>query len=279
MRNYTGLAFAAGFFFTGIGIASAADLPLKARPMVPPPVVASWTGWYIGGNVGGAWSESSTAGFSGGPGTAGFFAANEFPTSLGLKPSGVIGGAQIGYNWQMSPQWVFGLEADIQGSSYKGSSTVTPVPVFFVPFTTTVEQHSNWFGTFRGRVGFLATPSLLLYGTGGLAYGETETSFSTIATGFTLATCPANFTCVAAGRTSTRAGWTAGAGFEWMAAPQWSFKAEYLFVDLGTQSVTGATTSAFFVPPVTFTASTPFRENIVRVGVNYHFGGPIVAKY
>ena len=273
----TTLAIGAMF---GVGAACAADLPVKA-PIKAPPLVYTWTGWYVGGNVGGAWSANTNAGFAGGPGTAVFFANNEFPTSLGLNPSGVIGGAQIGYNWQTSTKWVFGFEADIQGSGYKGTSAafVSTPTGGFVPFTTQIEQHSNWFGTFRGRVGFLASPNLLLYGTGGLAYGLTETSFSTIATGFTLGTCPVSFTCTIGAAASTRVGWTAGAGGEWMFAQKWSAKLEYLYMDLGTQSATGLTTSAFFVPPIAFTATAPFREHIVRVGVDYHFGGPVVAKY
>jgi outer membrane immunogenic protein len=104
-----------------------------------------------------------------------------------------------------------------------------------------------------------------LYGTGGFAYGQTEASFSTVGT--------------AASATSTRTGWTAGAGFEIMVAPHWTVRGEYLYVDLGTQSLTGATSSPFFAAPVTFTSTTQFRENVLRAGFNYTFGGPVVARY
>jgi outer membrane immunogenic protein len=248
--------------------ALAADMALKAPP--PPAPVCVWCGWYAGLNVGGAWDAgSSAATFA--PSTAAtaiFFANNEFPTSLSTDPKGVIGGGQIGYNWQASPNFVLGLEADIQGSGYKGTATAIPVPgpILFVPFATTVEQHSNWFGTVRGRAGFVATPNLLIYGTGGLAYGQTEVSFNTAPTGFA---CGPGFTCAAASSSTTRAGWTAGGGFEWMIVPHWSLKAEYLYVDLGTQSATSATTTAG--PAFGFTASARFRENIARGGVNWHF--------
>jgi outer membrane immunogenic protein len=182
----------------------------------------------------------------------------------------VLGGGQIGYNWQIAPSFLFGLEADIQGSGYKGSSTVSPTPIGFAPFNTTVEQHSDWFGTFRGRAGFLATPGLLIYGTGGLAYGQTEASLSTFGSAFgSVGACPANFSCAAAGASSTRAGWTAGGGLEWMFAPHWTLRGEYLYVDLGSQSVTAVT--PVFAPPVSFTASTPFHENIGRAAINYKF--------
>ena len=239
----------------------------KAPPPVAPPCV--WCGWYVGLNVGGAWNANSSAATFG-PSTAAtdvFFANNEFPTSLSTNPKGVIGGGQIGYNWQASSNFVLGLEADIQGSGYKGTAAATPVPTGgFVPFVTSVEQHSNWFGTVRGRAGFVASPNLLIYGTGGLAYGQTEVSFNTAPTGFA---CGPGFTCAAASSSTTRAGWTAGGGLEWMIAPHWSLKAEYLYVDLGTQSATSATTTAG--PAFGFTASARFRENIARGGVNWHF--------
>jgi outer membrane immunogenic protein len=246
--------------------ALAADMALKAPP---PPAAPSciWCGWYIGLNVGGAWDASTSASFSPAtPATVIFFANNEFPTSLSPNPKGVIGGGQIGYNWQVAPSFVLGFEADFQGSGYKGTATATPVPTLFVPFTTSVEQHSNWFGTVRARAGFVANPNLLIYGTGGLAYGQTEVSFNTFPTGFV---CGPGFTCAAASSTSTKAGWTAGGGFEWMIAPHWSVKGEYLYVDLGTQSATSATTTAG--PAFGFTASARFRENIARGGVNWHF--------
>jgi outer membrane immunogenic protein len=177
-----------------------------------------------------------------------------------------LGGAQLGYNWQLSPAWLVGLEADIQGGNYKGNADIT-----LTTFTTSVEQHSNWFGTVRGRVGVLVGPNILFYGTGGFAYGQTEASQSAIATGFTLATCPATLPCAAGSATTTRYGWSAGAGIETMVAPNWTVRAEYLYVDLGTQSLT--VTTPVFASPVTFTSSNPFRENILRIGFNYKFGG------
>jgi outer membrane immunogenic protein len=246
------------------GPAFAADLPLKA--VAPPAPVYNWTGFYIGGNLGGAFASSTLTGFAGSPGTAVFFANNEFPTVLAPGAGGLIGGGQVGYNWQVSPLWVVGLEADGQYSGYKGNSTVFPAPTGgFVPFTTTVEQHSDWYGTFRGRAGILATPSVLLYGTGGVAYGQTEASFSTVATGFAFP-CPGGLSCAAGSNAGTHVGWTAGVGFEIMSIPHWIFRVEYLYMDLGTQSVTGASASA---PPITFTTTNPFKENILRVALSY----------
>jgi outer membrane immunogenic protein len=249
------------------GPAYAADLPLKA--VAPPAPVYDWTGFYIGGNLGGGFAASTLTGFSGSPGLAANFAAGQFPTVLAPGAGGLIGGGQIGYNWQVSPLWVVGLESDGQYSGYKGRSSVMPTPTGpLVPFATSVEQHSDWYGTFRGRAGILATPSVLLYGTGGVAYGQTEASFSTVATGFAIP-CPVALPCAAgSAATSTRVGWTAGAGFEIMSVPHWIFRVEYLYMDLGTQSVTAASPT---VPPVSFTSTNPFKENIMRVAVSYKF--------
>jgi outer membrane immunogenic protein len=267
-----------------LGAAVAADLPpapaykapLKAMAPVP-----TWNGFYVGGNVGYGWDNSST-GISVGatdPALAGFVAAavaaGSFPASLSTSAKGVIGGGQIGYNWQLPSQWLVGLEADLQGSGIKGSAAQTLSPAFFDMTATGITKSIDWFGTVRGRVGFLPTPQLLLYGTGGLAYGQTKTSFTNtdVTSG-----CVVNASICATGASSgTRVGWTAGAGAEAMVAPNWSVKAEYLYVDLGKSS----SNILSFTTPILFTTSTSFHEQIARVGLNYHFnwGGPVVAKY
>jgi outer membrane immunogenic protein len=139
-----------------------------------------------------------------------------------------------------------------------------------VPFTTQISQQSVWFGTLRGRLGFLATSNLLVYGTGGLAYGQTETSFSTLAVGTGPGNCPAVFACGLGTTSSNHTGWAAGGGLEWMFAPKWTLRAEYLFVDLGSQSSSVASFNTVF-PPVTYTATSSFKENIARAAINFGF--------
>jgi outer membrane immunogenic protein len=260
------LTVAAAVVLAMAGAAQAADMPLKAPPPAP---AYSWSGWYVGVNGGGAWSSSESTTFSGSPNTAIFFSNNEFPTSLPVSGKGGFGGLQTGYNWQLSPSWLIGVETDIQLSNYSSSAVATPAATGgFVPFTTQVSQQSTWFGTLRGRLGWLATQTLLVYGTGGLAYGQTETDTTTVASGFNLGTCPTNFTCATGTASSNRSGWAAGGGLEWMFAPHWTLRAEYLYLDLGTQSVTAATIapSAF-----TFAASSTFHENIARAAINFGF--------
>jgi outer membrane immunogenic protein len=254
------------------GFAQAADMLVKAP--LPAPVY-NWSGWYVGINGGGAWSSSESDTFSGaGPFAPFFFASNEFPTSLSSSSKGGFGGLQTGYNWRLSPSWLVGVETDIQLSNYAGTAIATPSPSsLLLPFTTQVSQQSTWFGTLRARLGWLATQTLLVYGTGGLAYGQTETSFSTVPVGFTLGTCAATGpTCALGTGSSNKSGWAAGGGLEWMFAPHWTLRAEYLYLDLGSQSVSAAPFplgSTAFV--TSFTASSTFHENIARAAINFGF--------
>ena len=180
-----GLAVSALLIAAPLSIASAADMPLKAPP--PPPVAApSWTGWYVGMNAGYGWNSDSvnvvgTPLFAN-PGTAATVPslAAAVASTTGNFPErskGFIGGGQIGYNKQFD-KFVVGLEADIQGASIRGSSTVAGPTVGIVGFagnsaqtTLSLSNKLNYLGTLRGDLGVTVTPTVLFYGTGGLAYG------------------------------------------------------------------------------------------------------------
>ena len=278
--------------------AFAADMALRARPQPPAlaPVYSTWNGFYLGVNAGYSWSHNgvdTTA--SPGP----FDVLNDFggesnvaaalaTTSLGPKQRGFTGGGQIGYNWQFTPQWVGGLEADIQGLSHSNdtasitsASGVPGFPLETFVSTTTVTNRVDWLGTVRARLGFLVTPTLLAYGTGGLAYGKVEgsTNIAQSDSGITNNNGVLTGTAASAGSFSeTRAGWTIGGGLEWMFLPHWTLKGEYLFYDLGSVSW-GSPNLVFNVPGFaspTFSAvnigsSTHFNGNIVRAGINYKF--------
>jgi outer membrane immunogenic protein len=252
----------------------AADL--AAKPYTKAPVYVdpgyNWTGFYVGGNIGYSWGRSrDDSSLTNGAGTV------LFATSDRSNLDGVVGGGQIGYNWQMQ-NWLWGLEADIQGTDEKGSraftcpiGVCTPGAIILVApgpaVPVSLDQKIEWFGTVRGRVGVLATPKVLFYATGGLAYGEVKTSE-------TIGLVPASFSS-----TSTRAGYTVGAGVEGVIGGNWTAKLEYLYIDLGRVSGSFLTTiPALGGGFLTSNYSSRITDNVLRVGVNYKFGGP-VARY
>jgi outer membrane immunogenic protein len=284
--------------------ASGADMPVKAPVPAPVPAV-SWTGFYAGVNAGYAWSEDTSVNsrarviFDPGlidptaPTTAGAALTTPIPVGNG---NGFIGGGQIGYNYQVR-DFVAGIEADIQWLSGRGSGTIAvsaPLTLFPGNFTNaslTATNSVDWLGTVRGRVGLTITPSLLVYGTGGLAYGgvSSSTSLGEAFAGPVVTGATGTFPSFAS-FSQTRTGWTAGTGAEWMFSGNWSAKLEYLHYDLGSASYS-TTVSNFAVAGAPFpvgtllytlgqTSSTTFRGDIVRVGLNYKFGvPPMVAKY
>jgi outer membrane immunogenic protein len=273
MRRFLGRSFASliSIGFAGLGAASAADMPVKAPAYKAPPVVVyNWTGFYVGGNIGAIGSSGNAvhqcyngAGVFNGVGC-------DIVPDAGLNGTGVIGGVQAGYNWQKN-NWLFGLEGDAQGTSLKSSSSNTNTfPVVgggADPLVTyTFVSRLDWLATLRGRVG-VTSGAALFYVTGGGAFGGIRTATNGVG--------PINaFPSTAS---SNQAGWTAGGGVEWGFAPQWSAKAEGLYYDLGRVTSLGAS-----LPPInTFMQGARYEVNgwIARVGVNYHFGGPVVAKY
>jgi len=256
--------------------AAAADMPVKARP--PAAAVWSWTGFYIGGNVGYSWGRSDT--------TAQFFnnasGALLSTSSAEFDLNGWVAGGQIGHNWQ-SGNWVWGIEADFQWTGQDGNAlftctptagTCTPTAVPAGTFTTaSISQSLDWFGTLRLRVGVILVPTVLAYVTGGLAYGriDSDGTFS----GFTVAGLATSNTFSGS---ATKAGWTVGAGLEARLGGNWTGKIEYLYLDLG--SVQTNTINTLMAPPVLLSFDSRITDNILRVGINYLFNpGPVVAKY
>jgi outer membrane immunogenic protein len=291
MTKFLAAILAASF---GATSALAADLPVRTYTKAPVYVDPgyNWSGFYIGGNVGYSWGRAATDGSQTGTQSVSEFAAitnTLFPgfpvvTTLPTTPlsgranvNGVIGGGQAGYNWQRGT-WLFGLETDIQGSGERGSSDVCAVTAGCPTGTGlfTANYKLDWFGTARGRIGILPTDRILLYATGGLAYGGVS------------ATTPA----IPLSWGSTRAGWTVGAGAEAAIDHHWSIKLEYLYMDLGDVGDGSTTATTVVTQPgvpvrrttvttTTFTSAfgTRFTDNILRVGVNYRFDAPVVAKY
>lgn len=162
-----------------------------------------------------------------------------------------------------------GLEADLAYADMRGNATGISVN----GVKQQVEQDINWFGTVRGRIGILPTDRLLLFATGGVAYGGVAVSSNL---GPSVGVCGPGNSCGAGFASGTNVGWTAGGGLEYAWTNQLSFKAEYLFVDLGNKSVTYPITLAVSLS----TTRSTFEANIVRVGLNYKFApGPAPARY
>jgi outer membrane immunogenic protein len=245
--------------------AFAADLPVAAPVYkAPPPLPAfTWTGWYIGGNAGYGWGASTnpniatdpfdSLGFAGVVTPAG---GNVFP---GLSPSGFIGGGQIGYNWQVSPSWVVGLVTDFQGADIKASGTNS-----FSGITQSLSERLDFLGTARARAGW-AVNNWLLYGSGGLAYGNVHSAINyndPVLTG----------AMVSGSNSETRVGWAAGAGIDYAMTPSWIIGVDYLHYDLGHTNVTGVTVSpGTIIPSASLTASQNVAGDVVRGMINYKF--------
>jgi outer membrane immunogenic protein len=263
MRRIINMLLTAGLLGAGGGVASAADMPLKAPPLVP--VVPSWAGFYIGGDVGVRWSTArwTTNNF-------GAFLPSAVDNPANLNSTDFRGGGYIGYNWMLSPTWLVGLEADVgSGGSNVTHSPFPGVAVFPGLFPAGmghdfVNARLGWDGSVRGRVGVLVSPTWLLYGTGGVAWQRISTSAS--CDGSPPSFCsPPGFASFSA---TTKAGWTLGAGAEaklW--SSNWIGRVEYRYADFG--SVTNNLPPA---PIVGFNASVRVTTNTTLVGLAYKFG-------
>lgn len=245
------------------GSAHAADLPSrKEAPVFIPPPVFSWTGVYVGLNLGGGWISQSRD--NNNWGGLGWNNNNNNGSN-----AGVVGGLQIGYNYQLSPLFVVGLETDFQGTSigsgnngnnwWSNSGDRVSVP---------------WFGTVRGRVGLALLDSrLLIYGTGGFAYGEVHR--------------PVLLGWWGNNGDNIRSGWTAGGGIEYAFLPNWSAKIEYLYTELSDNNANNNNNWAGIGGGGGWGWNVGNRRqtqiNTVRAGVNYHFNlftpAPVIARY
>jgi outer membrane immunogenic protein len=199
-----------------------------------PAAAPVWNGPYVGINGGYAWGGNSDV------------TATQNPVTIdpAFAPSGAFGGGQIGYNWQgySHPQLVLGIEADIQGADINGSGTVSGLPA-------SAQTNLDWFGTVRGRVGY-SVGAALLYGTGGFAYGGVKDKLTVSGT--------------TVQHDATATGYAAGGGLEYAFNPAWSAKAEYQYINLGTDSLTENSGG------VTGNAKFDHEYNTVRLGLNYH---------
>jgi outer membrane immunogenic protein len=236
-------AFACATLF-GCSIASAADLAYRKAPPPPAPV-SSWTGLYIGAHVGTGWGTTeseinSVSGFGGG--LAGFV----LPVSQ-TQSNGFLGGVQGGYNLQLGPVAVIGVEGDFSFTNIKGTS---PCVIVFACST----DH-DWIATVAGRFG-VTYDRALFYVKGGVAWAQTTYAASV--------NLGASFTTSV---DETRIGALFGTGIEYAFLPGWSAKVEYNYIDFGKDDYN------FVAGPLTFGTAIQEKVHLVKAGLNYRLGG------
>ncbi len=229
------------------GSAFAADLPYGGPPPVylPPPPIFTWSGLYMGAQIGYAWDSDPIDEVDV------VFGDNAF---FNTKPQGVIGGAHLGYNLQFA-QWVVGLEGTVDGTSISGTRTSATL--------VTMSTHSKVQGSIRARLG-VAFDRILIYGTGGAAFAGNTDDYS-----FGLSETDSK----------TRSGWTVGGGLEYAVTNNWSIGAEYRYSDFGRSP--DFPFSSITLGNVSFTHH--LTENQVQARLSYKFNswgpGPVVARY
>jgi outer membrane immunogenic protein len=295
------LAFVAATAFAGQALA--ADVAVKARP--PVAMVPSWTGFYVGINGGGAWSD--------GPSMTYVDLANIGNTTNAYAPSTInpssstsgIAGFHAGYNWQLAPTWVLGIEGDWDWTNISaggtnrlnGATNLAGGTFGLLTDNVSMQTKVNWLASVRGRLGY-ASPTWMLYGTGGVAFADMDFNAQVHCTGPVRA--PGASLCDAPGQdirptgfNDKRVGWVAGAGFEFKPTTNWIFGLEYLYYRFDGTNTGGGSWTFPNGQPAPFYACTVAGQNCarfsyddvnvqtVRARLSYQFGGPgpVVAKY
>jgi outer membrane immunogenic protein len=274
MRRHFILASLGAITLTGS--AFAADL---APPPPPPVPLFTWTGVYAGGQVGYAW-DSGNLNYTGFDPVSGL----GFTTGLGGSPNGVLGGAHVGYNYQLN-QFVFGLEGSVDGTSI--TNTVTGAFPAFGGSAITASTNSDIQGSVRGRIGF-AWDRALIYATGGVAFGGFNTNYAFAGNTSGIHAIDGGHSFYASNSYSnTRVGWTVGGGIDYAISNYWSVFAEYRYTDWGSISAPGLAAAGFLSAPALTSAALnvnrTLNQNQVQVGFSYKFDTfappPVVAKY
>jgi outer membrane immunogenic protein len=231
----------------------------KAPPLPPPP---SWTGFYVGGDAGAAWL-SDPATWNPQPSPAAF---GVFPITANDRETAFIGGAHVGYNDQVMPDWVVGLEGDwswtkaggafTQGWIANGGAIVAPGS------QTSMSANLNWIASARARVGYLIAPSLMAYATGGAAWAKVDYSG--------VSTNNGNGYLATFNSSSMQAGYVAGGGVEWMVTDNWTVRAEYLYYQFAKGPNVDATQPSAGAFPSNFVWGKP-DVSVAQAGLSYKF--------
>ena len=275
MRRPTIAAIAAVSTIALTQIASAADLPRKAPAYTPPPPppAFSWTGCYLGGYVGGAGQGGNGAEFTDLGNTTrhsfsgGVSASNIVPShswNVGDSGASFIGGGTLGYNWQFAGSpFVIGVEGEFGYIHLNGSGANPASPALN---TIAESRVGDWYGVLAGRLGWAGVPNWLFYVKGGAVWTELHANVIDSCTVF-----PCGPATVNASGSTTTTGWTVGGGAEWMFAPRWSVKAEYLFLGID-ETVRACGPGGGTGAGKTFCWDHDFQGvHTAKVGINYHF--------
>jgi outer membrane immunogenic protein len=254
-----------------VSAAAAADMRAPVYKALPAVVPFSWTGFYVGGTAGAAWTKADT-GLSAVNGPVALYIPADIPglNALGspsLSATSAIVGGKAGYNQQWG-SFVAGIEGDISWLHFNKTAATAGSPFLTFPIGTAAFSTSvstNWLATIRPRLGY-AVDKALFYATGGVAIGDVK--YSNTYLGFS----PLGFgiESEAASVSQMRVGWTVGAGIDYAITPHWVVSGEYLHVDLGSVSTSGLVTTGGS-PTATFNVSTKLRSDIGRLGVAYKF--------
>ena len=227
------------------------------------PMVSTWTGCYVGGNVGYGWQKTSSTDVD--PSNVGLYADMGSDTG-----SGVVGGGQVGCDYQFAGNWVIGVQGMFDGADVKGNHLVPYA--YSEDYAETHSTKADWFATLTARLGLVVAPQALLYVKGGVAWVRNNFNDTDLS--------GAKLDPFIGTATSTRAGWTVGVGGEYKFTPNWSVFLEYNYIGLGDNtsaySYNCGTVCGF---PNPYLISDRNNLQTVLVGLNYRFGGPIVARY
>ncbi len=244
MKNHVGLVMLTALMIPVA--AEAADMRVKAPPAPPPPPQFSWNGFYIGGELGGAWANGTV--------TDSLFGLN-----ASTSHNGFIGGGVVGFNYQTSNNIVFGVEGDFDWTSLSATGNGIPTQIG----TLQASASTDWVSSLAGRIG-IAADRMLFYVKGGGGWVKNTATITNLTTGASVSA------------SNNNNGWLFGGGVEWAFATNWSTKLEFDYLSLNSLSW-----NSVLFPGETFTASR--NISMLKVGINYRFGGnavePVVTKY
>ncbi|MDP3560574.1 MAG: outer membrane beta-barrel protein [Legionellaceae bacterium] len=230
--------------------------PLLWKDSPAPLTPFNWQGIYLGANVGYGMYPNNVSIYPNSATAIGL--AESTPTLLNVQSSGFLGGGQLGYNWQIN-RLILGIESDLDYAHVSGANSVLQANP--QPLVTTISKNIGWLATIRGRIGKLASDSMLAYVTAGPAFGRTQLAFDQRVVEVSCA----SGACATGNQHQTNTGWTVGGGIEYAVTKRATYKAEYLYANLGNNTLNTNLNSL----GSNYIAKSSFNSNIIRLGVNY----------